>query len=63
MVSVDRLTIMRIALEAQLDPRTVKRAIEKGIDSLQSAHSKARLRAALEKLKVKLPKPASKVAR
>ena len=55
MVSVDRLTIMRIALEAQLDPRTVKRAIENGIDSLQSDHSKARLREALKKLKVKLP--------
>ena len=54
-MSVDRLTIMRIALEAQLDPRTVKRAIENGIDSLQSDHSKARLREALKKLKVKLP--------
>ena len=55
MVSVDRLTIMRIALEAQLDPRTVMRAIENGIDSLLSDHSKARLREALKKLKVKLP--------
>ncbi len=47
----DRPTIARIALEAQLDPRTVKRAIERGIDSLQSDHSKARLRVALKKLK------------
>jgi hypothetical protein len=51
-VSLDRLTILRVALEAQLDPRTVKRAIEHGIDSLQSAHSKVRLRAALKKLKL-----------
>jgi hypothetical protein len=36
---------------AQLDPRTVKRAFEHGIDSLQSDHSKARLRAALKKMK------------
>jgi hypothetical protein len=50
-VSLDRLMIMRIALEAQLDPRTVKRAVEHGIDSLQSDHSKARLRRALKKLK------------
>lgn len=42
---------MRIALEAQLDPRTVKRALECGIDSLQSDHSKARLRSALKKMK------------
>jgi hypothetical protein len=47
----DRPTIMRIALEAQLDPRTVKRALEHGIDSLQSGHSQARLRDALKKLK------------
>jgi hypothetical protein len=50
-VEIDRTTIARIALEAQIDPRTVKRAIERGIDSLQSDHSKTRLRAALKKLK------------
>jgi hypothetical protein len=50
-MDLDRPTIMRIALEAQLDPRTVKRAIEHGIDSLQSDHSKTRLRLALKKLK------------
>ncbi len=50
-MELDRPTIARIALEAQLDPRTVKRAIEHGIDALQSGHSKARLRAALKKLK------------
>jgi hypothetical protein len=48
----DRPTIMRIALEAQLDPRTVKRAIENGIDAMQSDYSKARLRDALKKLKL-----------
>jgi hypothetical protein len=51
MESIDRLVIQRIALEAQLDPRTVKRALENGIESLQSAFSKARLRDALKKLK------------
>lgn len=50
-MEIDRPTLARIALEAQLDPRTVKRAIERGIDSLQSAHSKARLRGALKKMK------------
>jgi hypothetical protein len=51
LATLDRPTILRIALEAQLDPRTVKRAFEHGIDSLQSDHSKARLRAALKKMK------------
>ena len=51
-MDLDRPTIMRIALEAQLDPRTVRRAIEQGIDSLQSDHSKTRLRGALKKLKL-----------
>ena len=47
MMKFDRLTIARIALEAQLDPRTVKRALEKGESSLKSDVSKARLRNAL----------------
>jgi len=51
-MEIDRPTIARIALEAQIDPRTVKRAIEHGIDSLQSDHSKTRLRVALKKLKL-----------
>jgi hypothetical protein len=51
-MTLDRPTLQRLALEAQLDPRTVKRALEKGIESLQSDHSKARLRIALKKLKL-----------
>lgn len=51
-MELDRPTIARIALEAQLDPRTVKRAIDHGIDSLQSDHSKARLRDALKRMKL-----------
>ena len=48
---LDRPTIARIAVEAQLDPRTVKRAIERGLDSMQSDIDRARLRGALKKLK------------
>lgn len=51
-MDLDRPTIMRLALEAQLDPRTVRRALEQGIDALQSDHAKARLRIALKKLKL-----------
>ena len=50
-MELDQPTIARIALEAQLDPRTVKRAAECGISALQSGHAKVRLRAALKKLK------------
>ena len=52
----DRPTILRIALEAQLDWRTVRRVFESGsVDVLHSDHAKTRLRAALKKLKVALP--------
>lgn len=50
-MELDQPTIARIALEAQLDPRTVKRAAEDGIDSLRGGHNKARLRTAIKKLK------------
>lgn len=50
-MELDQPTIARIALEAQLDPRTVKRAIAKGIDAMQSDVDRARLRSALKKLK------------
>jgi hypothetical protein len=47
---LDRPTIMRIALEAQVDPRTAKRAIDEGIDAIHSHQARARLREALTKL-------------
>ena len=43
---------MKIALEAQLDPRTVRRAIESGIDKIKTDFGKARLRDALKKMKL-----------
>jgi hypothetical protein len=49
---VDRPLLLKIALEAQLDPRTVRRALDLWIEALQSDHSKARLRAALRTLKL-----------
>jgi hypothetical protein len=51
-MEVDKSTIARIALEAQLDPRTVKNAIERGVDSVKGDFAKKRLRAALKKLKL-----------
>jgi hypothetical protein len=50
-MTLDRHTIMKIALEARLDPRTVKRAADRGVDSMQSEYDRARLRDALKKLK------------
>jgi len=51
---LDRTTILRLAVEAQLDPRTVQRAAEKGVSSLKSEFDRQRLRAAADKLAVKL---------
>lgn len=53
-VEITRADIYRLAAEAQLDPRTVKRALERGIDSMQAAVDKERLRAAATKLKLKV---------
>jgi len=51
---ISRGDVLRLAAEAQLDPRTVKRAIERGIESLQAAVDKDRLRAAAAKLRIKV---------
>jgi hypothetical protein len=48
--TVDRTMILRLAAESQLDPRTVKRALESGISSLRAEVDKARLRDAAKKL-------------
>jgi hypothetical protein len=45
---------MRLAAETGLDARTVKRAVEHGVDSLRAEVDKERLRAAAEKLSLKL---------
>lgn len=51
---ITRSDILRLAAEAQLDPRTVKRAIERGVEAMQGAVDKERIRAAAAKLKIKL---------
>jgi uncharacterized protein (UPF0147 family) len=52
--TINRSDILRLAAEAQLDPRTVKRALEKGIDRMQTEVDKSRIRAAAAKLKIKI---------
>lgn len=54
MKNVSRADILRLAAEAQLDPRTVKRAIEQGVDKMQAEFDKERLRAAAAKLKIRI---------
>ena len=51
---IKRADILRLAAEAQLDPRTVQRAIERGVSKMQAAVDKDRLRAAAIKLKIKI---------
>ena len=52
--ALDRADIMRLAAETGLDARTVKRAVEHGIDSLRAEVDKTRLREAANKLSLKL---------
>jgi len=55
---IDRADILRLAAEAQLDVRTVKRAVDRGVDSLRAAVDRERLRQAAEKLGLQLDPPA-----
>lgn len=48
--TIDRAGILRLAADAQLDPRTVKRAVEHGIDSLRAEVDRSRLREAANRL-------------
>lgn len=52
--TLERVDILRLAAEAQLDPRTVKRAIENGIESLKAEVDRNRLREAAKQLGLKI---------
>lgn len=52
--TVTRADVLRLAAEAQLDPRTVKRAVERGVEKMQATVDKERLRAAATKLKIRI---------
>ena len=51
---LDTATIAKLAAEAQVDRRTVQRAVEHGIDALRNGYGKDRLRVAAKKLGVRL---------
>jgi hypothetical protein len=51
---MERADIMRLAAETGLDARTVKRAVERGIDSVRAEVDRVRLKAAATKLGLKL---------
>jgi hypothetical protein len=46
----DRSDILRLAAEAQIDPRTVKKALENGVNSLRAEVDRQRLREAAKRL-------------
>jgi hypothetical protein len=48
--SISRNVILRLAADSQLDPRTVKRAVDRGVDTLRAEVDRARLREAAAKL-------------
>jgi len=49
-VKLSRWEVYRLAGEAALDPRTIRRAVERGIDTMKAAYDRAQLRAAAAKL-------------
>jgi predicted DsbA family dithiol-disulfide isomerase len=48
--SFGRTDILRLAAETGLDPRTVKRALDRGVDSLRAEIDRKRLREAAVRL-------------
>lgn|GEM_PF-2535128 len=52
--AIDRGVLLRLAADAQLDPRTVKKALELGLDHMKSDYDRVRLREAAAKHGVKL---------
>jgi hypothetical protein len=56
--ALPREAFLRLALEAQCDPRTVAKALANGIDSLRPGFARDRLRRALERHGF-LPDPAA----
>jgi len=53
---LDRADILRLAAETGLDVRTVKRAVDRGIESLRAGVDQERLRAAFAKLNLAPPR-------
>jgi len=46
---IDRRDVLRLSAETELDPRTIKRAIERGIESMKTETDRRRLREAAAK--------------
>jgi hypothetical protein len=51
---IDWPDILRLAAETGLDPRTIERAVDNGIDALRAKVDRERLKAAADKLRLKL---------
>jgi hypothetical protein len=49
-VEVTRADILRLSADSGLDPRTTKRAIDRGIDTLRAEVDRVRIREAAKKL-------------
>jgi len=52
--TMDRADVLRLAAESGLDARTVRGALERGVDSLRAGVDRVRLRQAAEKLALKI---------
>lgn len=52
--TLDTAAVAKLAAEAQVDRRTVQRAVDHGIDALRNGYGKDRLRAAAKKFGIRL---------
>jgi hypothetical protein len=60
--AIDKAVVLRLAADAQLDPRTVERAIREGLKALKSGFARERLRIAAEKIGLKFEDAEKKAA-
>lgn len=53
-MKTSRHDILKLAVETQLDPRTIQRAVERGVDTMKAEVDRERLRAAAKKLRIRV---------
>lgn len=53
-MTLDRKTILNFAAEAEVDERTIKRALAEGVGAIKGTAAKERIRKAAKKLGIKV---------
>jgi hypothetical protein len=50
--NISRRDVLRLSAETELDPRTIKRAVERGVNTMKAEADRRRLREAATKLSI-----------